>query len=134
MKNLFTNNSKSLQRGQSLITLLFFMVIGVTVISASALIMTSSILSGSTQQQGTAAYYVAESGVEDAILHLLRNPSYTGGTVPVGLDQATVTVSTSRNTSTITSIGTSGSTVRKIQVVMTVNNGAYSVSSWQEIN
>jgi len=120
------------QKGQALITLLFFMIIGVAIISSAALVLSAGILSSSTSEQGLAAYYVAESGAEDGILYLLRNPAYSGSLppVPVGLGQASVSI----NNGTIISTGSYGTTVRKIQIQTTNSGGAFTISSWKEIN
>ncbi len=123
---------KNLQQGQALMTLLFFMVIGATVIASTAIVIANSMMSGTTIEQSASAYYAAESGVEDGILRLLRNPAYTGNfTTTVGDGSVTTTVASG---GTINAIGTSGSTVRKIQVQTTTTNGQLSVSSWKEVN
>ena len=67
------------QKGQIFITMLFFVIIGVTIISAEAIVLFTNILSASTAEQGANAYYVAESSIEEALLRLNRNPSYAGG-------------------------------------------------------
>lgn len=120
------------QKGQALITLLFFMIIGVTIISSAALVISAGILSSSTSEQGLAAYYAAESGAEEGILYLLRNPAYSGTlpTLSVGSGQASVNI----NSGTIISTGSYGAAVRKIQVQTTNTGGAFTVSSWKEIN
>ena len=66
------------QKGQVFVTLLFFVIIGVTIISAETIVLFTNILSGSTEEQGANAYYVAESGIEEALLRLNRNPGYAG--------------------------------------------------------
>src|SRR5579871_1445652 len=70
------------EQGQSLITLLFLMVISLIIFSAVIIIAFTNNLSASTAQQGDLAYVIAENGIENALLQLLRNPSYTGETVP----------------------------------------------------
>ena len=129
---------KKSQQGQSLISLLFFMVIGITVIAAATIILTTDILSASTQEQSTMSYYAAESGVEDALLRTLRNPTLTttytlttaDGTASVVITNA---ISGGTITDTIVSTGTSGSTTRKIQVVTGYISGQRTVTSWSEI-
>ena len=133
----FLNN----QSGQSLITLLFFMVIGVTVISAAALIVAADMLSVSNSENGLAVYCTAESGAEDALLRLLRNPTLAtttpyavlsnDGSASVSIQSA---ISGGTITDTIISTGTSGTTTRKIQVITTYVDGVLAISSWKEIN
>lgn len=127
------------QKGQALITLLFFMIIGVTLITAASVVTLENVSSASAAEQGTIAYFAAESGIEDALLLLLRYPSssatpYTGGTTTYAQGQATVSVSSSSNTITITSVGSYMNAIRKVQVVETTGANGWQVTSWQEIN
>lgn len=125
----FINN----QSGQSLITLLFFMVIGITVISAAAMIVATNFLSASNSEKGLSAYYAAESGVENGILYILSHPTYDGS---LTLPNASVTISYNSVTkiSTIESTGTDGSTRRTVQAQAAYLNGAFNISEWKEIN
>jgi|SRR3989344_4945926 len=117
------------QKGQIFITMLFFVIIGVTIISAETIVLFTNMLSGSTAEQGTNAYYVAESGIEEALLRLNRNPGYTGEILSVGGGNAVVQVSNG----IITATGTYATTVKKIQVQTVNNNGALKIVSWKEI-
>lgn len=134
MKNILYLKSKTLkeQGGQALITLLFFMVIGVTVISSAALVMSASTLSASTSELGIMAYYTAESGAENGFLYLLRNPSYSGTlpTLSVGEGQAVVSI----NSGTVFSTGTFGTAERKIQIKTSYVNGTINMLFWGEVN
>lgn len=148
LKNLFYEILKLLQddntqKGQSLISLLFFMAIGITVISAATIILTTDILSASTAEQSTMAYYAAEGGIEDALLRTLRNPTLTVDpsspyTITTSDGVAKVSIQNSISggtiTDTIVSTGTSGSTVRKIQAVTGYISGKRTVTSWTEIH
>lgn len=126
-----------MQKGQSLVTLLFFMVISITITSAAVIVVLVNSVSASKLEQGVNAYYVAESGTENALLQLLRNPSYAGETLTVGSGNATITVSGGGvNPYTILSVGKIGNFARTIQVVATYNIGTatpLSITSWKEI-
>jgi len=102
-------------RGQALLTLLFFIIIALTVTSASVVMILVNSLSGTTYQQGTIAYEVAQSGADNALLRLLRDPTYTGETLPVGSGSAVITV-TGSNPYVILSKGSVGNSLREIQV------------------
>lgn len=131
-KKTFTQNY---QKGQALLTIIFLMVIGMTVIVAASSIFGTGVLSTSTAEQGEIAYYNAESGAEDGILHLLRNPLLSG-TVP-SISQDTVSITNTiqtNNTATITSVGIYANAVRKIQVQLSNSSGKLTVTSWREIN
>jgi hypothetical protein len=130
------------QKGQSLISLLFFMVIGITVIASATIILTTDILSASTQEQSAMSYYAAESGIEDALLRTLRNPTLTVSTsspYTITTSDGTASVSIQNSisggtiTDTIVSTGISGSTTRKIQAVTGYVGGKRTVTSWIEI-
>lgn len=127
------------ERGQALISLLFFMIIGITLLVGAAVVTLENTASTSSAEQGTIAYYDAESGIEDALLLLLRYPPtstspYTGGTTTYTQGQAAVSVSSSGNTITVTSVGTYLSATRKIQVQETNGSTGWQVTSWQEVN
>jgi len=121
-----------LQQGQTLITLLFFMIIAISVISTAVILLITNSRTTSKTEQGIKAYYVAESGAENAILRLLRNPNYAGETLVVGEGTATMTV-TGTEPKTITSTGVVGNFTKKIQVVVGYTNNILTVSSWREV-
>jgi len=117
------------QKGQIFITMLFFVIIGVTIILAETIVLFTNILSASTTEQGTNAYYVAESGIEEALLRLNRNPGYPGGVLTVGLGSAVIQV----GNGIITAAGTYSNTIKKIQVQTVNSNGALKIVSWKEV-
>lgn len=109
--------------------MLFFVIIGVTIISAETIVLFTNILSASTAEQGTNAYYVAESGIEEALLRLNRNPGYAGGVLNVGGSNAVIQVSNGN----ITATGTYSNTVKRIQAQIININGVPKIVSWKEI-
>ena len=124
------------EKGQALITLLFFTVIGVTVTSAAVVMIMVNALSGTKQQQGEIAYEIAQSGAENGMIRLLRNPNYTGETLPVGGGSATITVTgsgTSGNPYVILSKGTNGAFIREVQVTATYQNNLLTVTGRKEV-
>jgi hypothetical protein len=120
-------------RGQALISLLFFMIIGINVTAAAVVILIANSLSGTKFQQGSIAYQVAESGIENAKIRLLRDSMYAGETLPVGNGNAVITISRNGTQYTIRSRGTVGNFVRQIQVVATYSDNLFTVTSQQEI-
>lgn len=118
------------QKGQTIVTLLFFMVISISVISAVVVVVVNTVISGGNFEQGTVAYYAAEAGAENALLRILRNPSYSGETLTI--DGATVTIQVIGNT--ITSVAEYGNSIRKVEVQTVYNNNMLEVSTWKEIN
>ncbi len=122
------------QKGQALVTLLFFMVIAVTITSAAVVLIATNSLAASRFEQGTDALDIAESGVENALLRLDRDPSYTGETLNVGTGTVTISVSLG-NPTIITATGSANqnNATRTIQVNTVYNNGALTVTSWKEL-
>ena len=77
---------------------------------------------------------VAETGAENTILRLIRDPGYTGEATPlsIGPGSATITLS-GASPITITSTGVVGDMVREVQVEVTRVSGKLTVVSWKEI-
>lgn len=120
-----------MKHGQTLLTLVVFTAIAVTVLSAAVILSVVSATATTTTTLGTEAYGIAESGAENALIRLLRDPNYQGETLTIGEGQATMTV-VGDNPTTITSIGTLGPFRREIRIVTSLTNGTLSIQSWQE--
>ena len=121
---------KNKEAGQAVISLIFFMTISMAIITAVVVIVLNSATSASNLEQGTMSYYGAESGAENALLRLIRDPNYTGETLSI--DQGTVTIQV--NGGTITSTANIANSIRKIQVQTLYNNNVLTITSWNEIN
>ena len=121
-----------MKRGQTLIFLLIFMAISVTITSAAVIVIILNSHASSKFAQGLEAYDIAESGAENALMRLLRDTSYTGETLTIGTGTATITL-TGSNPYTITSQGTAGNFIRQVQVIATFTSGVMGVTSWKEI-
>jgi len=121
------------QRGQALVTLLFFMIIAITITSAAVVVLLTNSLSAQKLEQGTASYYTAESGAENALLRLLRDPDYTGETLTIDGTTVVATVSNSGDDYTVTSDSTSGNFKRTVQVEASFINNILTITSWKEI-
>lgn len=116
-------------KGQALVSLLMFVVVAMTVIVSSIMTVISNTRAASIGQQAVDVYYVAEAGVENALLRLLRDPNYSGETLAVGNGNTVITVVGS----TITSIATVNNLTRKIEVQFSYTNNQMTVTSWKEI-
>ena len=121
------------EKGQALVTLLFFVVIALTITSAAIIIIITNSISSSKLMGGELAYYAAESGIENALLRLLRDPDYAGETLTIEDVTVTVTATGSANTKTVVSVGENGNFKRTVQAQMTYNSGYYSFSNWKEL-
>lgn len=125
-------NTSYFQKGQALITLLIFVVVATIVTSAAIIMLVVNLTTTNKYQQGMFAYYIAESGAENALLRLLRDPSYTGETMTVGTGTATITVS-GASEKTIKSEGRIGNFERILEVQTNFSNNIFTITSWREI-
>jgi len=92
--------------GNVSVMLVVTIILLVTITTAAVALAVSTTRDTTTFTLGERALAVAESGAENAILLLLRNPSY---------------------------LGVVGNLSRRIQVTVTQSDDQLSVSSWQEI-
>lgn len=120
------------QSGQILVILLVIVVVAIIITSASVVIVYNNTQAAGRFEQGTETYYVAESGLENALLRLLREPNYTGETLNVDNGTAVIQV-TGTNPIIVTSQGTMGNYQRIIQVKAVYNNNILTINSWKEI-
>lgn len=123
---------KKNEQGQALITLLVFMVVGIIITTATVTMAIVSLQSTTEMEISGEVLKIAEAGADNAVLRILRNQSYIGETLIVGNGTATITVS-GTTTKTIVSEGVEGNLRRKIQVVGTLSNDIFTVTSWSEI-
>lgn len=122
-----------MKSGQTLVLLMVFMAIAITVITASILLTISVSQSASRQETGSAVLQLAESGIEDALMQILRNPATTG-TYSLPLDDQTATISISgADPYVVRSTAQIGNLIRIVQAQASFLDGRLSVSSWQEI-
>lgn len=127
IRTLFVND-----RGQILVTILVFSVIIISITSAAVAMIINSGRQSSAINTSFLAEQVAESGAENALLRLVREPSYTGETLTVGNGTATITV-TGTTTKTLTSVGVYGNFRKTVQLTVTFTNNVMTVTSWQEV-
>ena len=122
-------NHYSSRSGQALVVLLVFMTVGIMVSYATTLLSVYAISAASSSEQNELALAVSESGMENALMRLLRDPSYTGETLTLPDGTATITV-TGTTTKTVTSVGVSRNFKRTTVATVTYTNGIMSVTSW----
>lgn len=118
-------------KGQTLLMLLVFMIIAITITSAATILILVNSANTQKMEGGSIAFHLAESGIENALLRLLRNPNYAGETLSINGGTATITI-TGSNPYTITSTGKKGNFSRTLQVVINYN-GNMTISSWKEV-
>lgn len=118
--------------GQALTSVLILLTVGMSVISVSSGLINSSLQTTSKLFESNQAYLIAESGVEVALLQILRTPDYNGEVISFEIGTANITV-TSTSPFTFVSKGILNNSQRSIQVIINYQNGIMTVQSWKEI-
>lgn len=117
------------QSGQALVVLLMFTTVA-TMVGIAATLLSSYALGATTRVElSQSATDVSESGMENALIRLLRDPFYSGETLTLPDGVATITV-TGASTKTITSVGKVGDFIHTVTATVTYTNGVYAVTSW----
>lgn len=117
------------QEGSSVVTLMVFMVIIASIVTTSVSVAINNSRATNVATNSLEAEQYAQSGIENSLLRLLRDPSYTGETLT--FDEGTAEVSVSGTT--ITSTGSSESAQRTIQVEFTYNDNILTVVEWSDM-
>lgn len=126
-------SNPSLQSGQAVVTVLFVVVIGMLVTTGAITMLLNAYQSLTNQELGREAYAAAEAGIENGMLRLLRDTSYTGETITfMGGKTAVVTVVQSPDI-VMVSMGTVNNVSRKIQVNAHITDMNIIVDTWREI-
>ncbi|MEK7127135.1 MAG: PilX N-terminal domain-containing pilus assembly protein [Patescibacteria group bacterium] len=114
-------------KGQALVVLLVLMTVMIMVTSVSVVLVLVNSQNASTSELGNEALGAAESGVENALISMLRDPyGYSG-------DGFGVTVSPGNFPKIITAIGSSNYVKRTLEVGVTYSNNVLGVTYWREI-
>jgi len=111
---------------------MIFMIVAITVVTASVAIILTNSQGAALLEDAAGSHTSAESGIENALLRLLRNPGYTGETMQINSDQIVITV-TGSNPYIITSTATTGKSRRSIEAKAEYINNELKISQWKEI-
>lgn len=122
------------QSGSILTALIVFVAIGLLITTSATVLLADQMLLGERDAQSASLLYTAESGAENAILRLLRDPSYTGEQLPT-TEGLTININVQPGPPiVITSQVEASGLTRTVQVELTRLNGVLEVQSWQQIN
>jgi len=123
-----------MKSGQAMVLVILVGVMLTSVVTLSVTLVTEAALASSRVQGGRRALVVAESGAEEGLLRLLRNPSLeaTGMSLTVGGQEAIVDV-TGTGSKTITSTATVGEYLRRVEVQASFVGGQLTITSWREL-
>ncbi len=121
------------KQGQTLVVLLVFMVVAIIMTTMAVAIVIVNATAASSVEQGDMALKLSESGTENALLRLVRNPTYTG-TETLTIDSGTSTATVSAGIPVIiVSRGTLGQFSRTTSVSAQFVNNVLTIVSWKEI-
>ena len=127
IKNLIHN-----QEGQSLVMLLVFSVMAISVAATAVAIMINSSRSTHITESRTAVMAAAESGIENAIIRLIRDPAYAGETFTLDDNTITITVA-GTDTKTIQATADNGLFKHSIQATASYVDNRLTVTSWNTV-
>lgn len=120
------------EKGQILVTLLFIVAIAIAITSATVIVLFNIRFTTSRYSDGLNAIYIAQAGVENTFLQLVRNPYFSGETIIVGDGQATTQV-TQGSPVKVVSTGTYFTSIKKLEANLVYNEGILTVQSIKEI-
>lgn len=121
--------------GQSLVTLLVFVSSAIIVTSGAVIVAVTNVQSTTRLSRSETVFQVAQAGVEEATIQILRNPSYTVSDALLSIGEGTATINVSGTTTkTIISEGSIGTIKRKIQVTGDMADNTFAVTDWQEVD
>jgi hypothetical protein len=123
--------SRHHESGQTIIALLIFMMLAIAVTTVAAMITITNIRTNNAYSGGEQALANAESGAENALQRLLRDPGYTGESLALPNGAATISIS-GASVKTIVSEGTVNNYHRTITVTASYTSNVLVPTSWSE--
>lgn len=120
--------------GQALVSLIIFSAISMIIISAMITIIASNSLFSSINQQSLLVKQAAENGIENALINLLRNPSYLGETMDATVNNfpTVITITGSDNNKTIVSTASTINFKWKIVAKIDYTDNIMKLIFWQD--
>ena len=122
---------KKYQKGQSLVLLLFFVLMAMTFAVTAILMLVVNSGSITAFESRIEVRQLADSGTENALLSLIRDPFYTGESYVVEDTNITITVAGS-GTKTIIVRASRGEVQRTVEVLANYTDNVLRVASWKE--
>ncbi|HSX28914.1 MAG TPA: hypothetical protein VLF60_05705 [Candidatus Saccharimonadales bacterium] len=131
------NNRRTHESGY--IALLAVLIIGAATTAIALVLLTTgtnSQRSGLIEQQSKQARALATACAHEALQQIHDNIAFAGtNSLSLGQGSCTYTVTvTAGTTRTITTTGTVGSVVKKVQAYVTIGTSSISITSWQEVS
>lgn len=122
----------SQQRGQALIMVILIGLLALGAVVSATTLVVSELRKNIETNSGIVEYEITYGALENALLRLLRDPSYANETVT--LDSATCYITVSSGASqTVEARCTNGNYVRKLNATVMFFNGIMTVSNVSEV-
>ncbi len=109
-----------------------FISIGLVITTMAVSQAITSLTGSSLIDRSMSVLRSAESGANEALLRIVRDPNYTGETLTVADSTVTITVAGS-STKTITIASTDGTFRHQLQLITQEVNGIMTLQSWTQI-
>lgn len=119
--------------GQVLTSVVVFVAFGLSVIALSAVLMVINMQNTLKYTESGNCLNHAEAGVEEAVLRLLRDPTYSGGTMLLEGVTTTVTVSGTDTDKSILAVATYNGFAKKVLATVSLAGDKVSLLSWKEV-
>ena len=114
-----------------MVLLLIVMMVTIAVVSLSVALVTETVLANLRQERGELAQTIAESGAEEAVLRVLRDPTTQGSfALTVGEGSATVEI-VGTTIKTIYSKGSVSGYERQVEVEVAIVEGQVEITKWR---
>lgn len=128
-----SNRLLNRQSGQSLVLLLFFVLMAMTFTATAIILMVVGSGSITTLHNGIETRQIADSAAEDALLRLIRDPFYAGETYNIGDVAITISVTNGATSKTVNAQAVLGDATREVEVLADYTDNVLRVTSWREI-
>lgn len=120
-------------KGQTLITLLIFVIVAMTVAATSVSIIITNSQKTTSSAASMEAYYAAEGGVENAALALLRNAEYSSESITFSPAVSVETTVTFDGQYRVVATGSAHGFTRTIEAIFDYTDTILTIVSWREI-
>jgi len=126
------NNTINYESGHTLVTILVFTVVALAVVTASVNAIITITRSTAVLERHIIVTQAAESGIENAILRLLRDPSYNGEILTINDITVIITLAGS-DPKVISASSQYFGEKQTIEVTVTYNENRLTISSWNYV-
>lgn len=118
----------------ALVTLIIISFVALLIALSINLISISEMQMGFEKSRSQKAFWAAEACLDEALIRLKRDPSYSGGSLTIdSVTNCTISISPSGNKRIITTVGTvDGIIIRRIEAQADVS-GMVALDYWKEL-